>query len=61
MRTVHQALLIYESDEHCRVCSGVLIGSEKRYGTCGHCGGRSLSGWKDGTTRKADRRRLWQN
>lgn len=41
MRTVYQALLVYERDEHCRICSGALIRSEKRYGTCGHCGGRS--------------------
>lgn len=26
----------------CRVCSGELIGAELAYGTCGHCGGRSL-------------------
>ena len=42
MRTVLEALVVYERDEHCRVCSGVLIGTEKQYGTCGHCGGRSV-------------------
>jgi hypothetical protein len=24
----------------CRICHGRLIGSERAYGTCGHCGGR---------------------
>lgn len=30
--------------DHCFVCNGALIGSERAYGTCGHCGGRSLKG-----------------
>lgn len=28
----------------CLVCNGELVGSERAYGTCGHCGGRSLKG-----------------
>lgn len=27
----------------CDVCRGKLIGKELAYGTCGHCGGRSIN------------------
>lgn len=28
--------------ETCSKCGGVLIGAEPKFGTCGHCGGRSI-------------------
>ena len=27
----------------CAACTGLLVGDEIRFGTCGHCGGRSIS------------------
>lgn len=29
--------------QHCATCGGELIGAETGFGTCGHCGGRSLN------------------
>jgi hypothetical protein len=29
--------------DRCANCRGPLIGTEIRFGTCGHCGGRSLN------------------
>ena len=31
-----------EPEQTCRLCQGTLIGTELEYGTCGHCGGRSV-------------------
>lgn len=45
-RTVKEALKPYHVAtaivETCRICGGDLIGTEKFYGTCGHCGRRGV-------------------
>ena len=38
----------------CAVCDGLLVGSEVRWGSCGHCGGRSIFP-KTGDSRPPDR------
>lgn len=34
---------VFADERHCDQCGGTLIGSEVAWGTCGHCGRRSLT------------------
>lgn len=38
---IKERLAIYD-EPRCGKCGGVLVGSEKRHGTCGFCGKRYL-------------------